>query len=159
MGMAMTDGTLVRWLKQPGDAVVAGEPVAEIETDKATMELESDFSGWVGEQLFAEGAQVPVGEAILRIVDTKPAETAQGTEGGAKASTTASKAGGAGEGADAVPAIVIPDRAMYRKDVVLVESTEGAESAEIDITGLDSDQLLELAQHYGADSRVRRDER
>ena len=44
-GMAMEEGTLVRWLKQVGDPVTKGEAIAVIETDKVTMDLESDYDG------------------------------------------------------------------------------------------------------------------
>ena len=44
-GMAMEEGTLVRWLKQVGEKVAKGEAIAVIETDKVTMELESDYDG------------------------------------------------------------------------------------------------------------------
>jgi 2-oxoglutarate dehydrogenase E2 component (dihydrolipoamide succinyltransferase) len=67
LGMAMEEGTLLRWLKQPGEHVAPAEPVAEIETDKVTMEIESPVAGRLGEHLFAEGAVVPVGTAIVRV--------------------------------------------------------------------------------------------
>jgi pyruvate dehydrogenase E2 component (dihydrolipoamide acetyltransferase) len=44
-GMAMEEGTIVRWLKKPGDQVAKGEPIAIIETDKVTMDLESEYEG------------------------------------------------------------------------------------------------------------------
>jgi pyruvate/2-oxoglutarate dehydrogenase complex dihydrolipoamide acyltransferase (E2) component len=44
-GMAMEEGTIVRWLKAVGDTVRMGEAIAVIETDKVTMDLESDFEG------------------------------------------------------------------------------------------------------------------
>ena len=44
-GMAMEEGILVRWLKQAGEPVSKGEAIAVIETDKVTMELESDYDG------------------------------------------------------------------------------------------------------------------
>jgi len=69
IGMAMTEGLLVGWLKQPGEAVVAGEAVAEIETDKTTMELESHADGILGPQLFPAGAIVAVGTALAQILD------------------------------------------------------------------------------------------
>jgi len=69
IGMAMTEGLLVGWLKQPGEAVVAGEAVAEIETDKTTMELESPADGILGPQLFPAGAIVAVGTALAQILD------------------------------------------------------------------------------------------
>lgn len=59
-GMDMTEGTLVRWLKQVGEFVEAGEGIMEIETDKVTMEAEAPASGFLLERLYAEGSVVPV---------------------------------------------------------------------------------------------------
>ena len=59
-GMDMTEGTLVRWLKEVGEPVEAGEAVMEIETDKVTMEAEAPASGVLLEKLYEEGAVVPV---------------------------------------------------------------------------------------------------
>ncbi len=53
----MTEGNLARWLKQPGDAVKAGEPICEIETDKATMEVEAVDEGVLETILVAAGSQ------------------------------------------------------------------------------------------------------
>jgi pyruvate dehydrogenase E1 component subunit beta len=53
----MTEGNLARWLKAEGDAVAAGEVIAEIETDKATMEIEAIDDGTLGKILVAEGAE------------------------------------------------------------------------------------------------------
>jgi pyruvate dehydrogenase E1 component alpha subunit len=69
-GMAMTEGVLVRWLKQPGDWVARGEPLAEIETDKSNVELESPVEGRLDGLLVEAGATVRVGAPIARILDT-----------------------------------------------------------------------------------------
>ncbi|MHB8958463.1 MAG: dihydrolipoamide acetyltransferase family protein [Candidatus Limnocylindrales bacterium] len=69
IGMAMTEASLVAWLKQPGDTVVAGEAVAEIETDKTTMDLESPADGILGPHLVAEGEIAAVGTVIAHILD------------------------------------------------------------------------------------------
>ncbi|MCE3247094.1 MAG: pyruvate dehydrogenase [Geminicoccaceae bacterium] len=53
----MTEGNLARWLKAEGDPVAAGEVIAEIETDKATMEIEAIDDGTLGRILVAEGAE------------------------------------------------------------------------------------------------------
>ena len=45
IGVTMAEGTLTAWLKQEGDAVAAGDIVAELETDKATLEIESPVAG------------------------------------------------------------------------------------------------------------------
>ena len=64
MGYDMQEGTVVRWLKAEGSNVELGEPVAEIETDKAVVEFESYASGVLQKILVSEGSTVPVGEAI-----------------------------------------------------------------------------------------------
>ena len=67
IGIAMEEALLVKWLKQPGEDVAVNEPVAEIETDKATMELESPVAGVLGPHLVEEGAIVPVGTVIVEV--------------------------------------------------------------------------------------------
>ena len=63
----MSVGTLVKWLKQEGDAVKAGDMLAEIETDKATMELETFFSGTLLKIFAPAGAQVAIGAALCAV--------------------------------------------------------------------------------------------
>ena len=60
----MEEGRLVKWSKAVGDAVKTGETLAEVETDKAVMELVARADGQLLKQLVAEGATVPVGEAV-----------------------------------------------------------------------------------------------
>lgn len=60
----MHEGTVVRWLKAEGDEVQVGEPIAEIETDKAVVEFESTAAGVLSKVLVEEGTSVPVGEPI-----------------------------------------------------------------------------------------------
>lgn len=67
LGFDMAEGTLVRWLKTEGDMVNKGEVLAEIETDKATVEVESNFSGVLVRCLVDSGAVVPVGAPIAII--------------------------------------------------------------------------------------------
>ncbi len=64
MGFDMTEGMVVRWLKHEGETVTRGETIAEIETDKATVELEAYESGVMARILVPEGVMVPVGETI-----------------------------------------------------------------------------------------------
>jgi pyruvate dehydrogenase E2 component (dihydrolipoamide acetyltransferase) len=63
----MTVGTLVKWLKNEGDTVKSGDMLAEVETDKATMELESFFDGVLLKQFAAAGSSVAIGEALAAI--------------------------------------------------------------------------------------------
>ena len=67
MGDAMEEGTLLRWLKQVGDEVAAGDPLAEIETDKVSLEIEATESGVLNRQHVDQGAVVPIGAAIATI--------------------------------------------------------------------------------------------
>jgi pyruvate dehydrogenase E2 component (dihydrolipoamide acetyltransferase) len=67
MGDAMEEGTLLKWLKSEGDEVSAGDPIAEIETDKVTLELEAEDSGTLAQLIASEGQDIPVGEAIAFI--------------------------------------------------------------------------------------------
>ncbi|MYK26274.1 MAG: 2-oxo acid dehydrogenase subunit E2, partial [Dehalococcoidia bacterium] len=69
MGADMTEGTLVRWLKNPGDSVARGDIIAEIETDKATVELEAFEAGVLRQVVASEGDVVPVGEVIALLGD------------------------------------------------------------------------------------------
>lgn len=78
----MTEGTLVAWKKKKGDQVTAGDVIAEIETDKATMEWESPEDGVLSEIFVEEGGKVEVGQRIAFIgekgetapADAKPSE-------------------------------------------------------------------------------------
>jgi dihydrolipoamide dehydrogenase len=63
----MTEGTIVKWIKKEGDPVKSGEIIAEVETDKATMEMESFENGTLALIVAKEGDKVPVGAAIALI--------------------------------------------------------------------------------------------
>jgi pyruvate dehydrogenase E2 component (dihydrolipoamide acetyltransferase) len=67
----MTEGTLVAWKKKQGDRVAMGEVIAEVETDKATMEMEAFEDGILSEIYIKEGEKVDVGAKIARIGDKK----------------------------------------------------------------------------------------
>lgn len=83
MGDAMEEGTLVRWLKHEGDTVQEGEPIAEIATDKATVEIEAPTSGVLRGIRVAENAVVPVNTPLAYIL--QPGESLP-AEGDGKAS-------------------------------------------------------------------------
>ncbi len=73
MGYDMREGTVVRWRKQEGESVTRGEVIAEIETDKATVEVEAYSAGVLSKIVVEEGKTVPVGELIAVIGE--PGET------------------------------------------------------------------------------------
>ena len=76
LGESITDATVAKWLKHPGEAVAADEPVAELETDKVTLEVPAPASGTLSEILAEEGTNVPVGAVLGRIADGLAAEAA-----------------------------------------------------------------------------------
>jgi pyruvate dehydrogenase E2 component (dihydrolipoamide acetyltransferase) len=67
LGFDMAEGTLIRWVVSEGEEIEKGQILAEIETDKATVEVESTYSGVVRRHLVEEGAIVPVSEPIAVI--------------------------------------------------------------------------------------------
>src|SRR5215470_17730292 len=94
----MVEGTLVSWKKKKGDKVTAGEVIAEIETDKATMEWESPEDGTLTEIFVKEGEKVNVGDKIAFIggegeeapkKKEKPQKKAESDEARVKASPVA----------------------------------------------------------------------
>src|SRR5215213_1117865 len=99
MGDAMEEGTLVKWLVNEGDEVSEGDPIAEIETDKASMEIEAEDSGTLAQFIAGEGDDVPVGEAIAFIQgegEEVPVRDGGAAEGGGEAEEEAEE-GGDGE--------------------------------------------------------------
>ena len=64
---SMEEGTILQWLKQPGEEVALGEELVEIETDKANMAYEADVAGTLTEILAQEGETLPIGSPIARI--------------------------------------------------------------------------------------------
>src|ERR1700730_12355678 len=103
----MEEGTISRWLKKQGDEVKKGDILAEIETDKATMDLEAYDAGILEEILVQEGETVPIGQGVAKIGNGKatpkkeaPAATQRGDK--AEAAQNADK----NEKGDAAPAQV-----------------------------------------------------
>jgi pyruvate dehydrogenase E2 component (dihydrolipoamide acetyltransferase) len=80
---AMETGKVIKWLKKEGDAIKGGDVIAEIETDKANVEIEAFGSGVLRKILVGEGGQVPVGETIGVIAD--PADDIAAVAAGAPA--------------------------------------------------------------------------
>ena len=94
----MEEGRLVKWLKNEGDQVKSGEPLAEVETDKAVMELVARGDGVLRKRLVGEGDSKPVGELVAIIA--APDESIDELLGGGTAPAAGGAGGGEGEGAD-----------------------------------------------------------
>jgi pyruvate dehydrogenase E2 component (dihydrolipoamide acetyltransferase) len=108
----MTVGTLIKWLKQEGDVVKSGDMLAEVETDKATMELESFFDGTILKVFAPAGSQVALGAPLCAIgkpgekVDAPAAKPAPAPAAAAPAAPAAAPAPAPAPAAVAAPAPV-----------------------------------------------------
>ena len=80
LGLAQETGRLVRWLRREGDRVVSGEPLMEVETDKAVVEIEAPGSGVLSGVRVREGEEVPVGTVIAYLLAPAARPTAASLE-------------------------------------------------------------------------------
>src|SRR3954470_380351 len=85
IGEGVVEGEVVRWLVKEGDALRMDQPMVEIMTDKATVEIPAPRAGRVGKRMFAEGQLCPVGKVLITI------ELAAGTESKADTQADAAK--------------------------------------------------------------------
>jgi pyruvate dehydrogenase E2 component (dihydrolipoamide acetyltransferase) len=69
LGYDMESGVVAGWTRSVGDMIARGDVIAEIETDKSTVEMESTASGSLVEIVHGAGAEVPVGETIAWLED------------------------------------------------------------------------------------------
>ena len=169
MGADMEEGTVVRWLKQPGDAVERGEIIAEIETDKANVEIEAFDSGTFRKTLASEGDTVSVGTVIALITDAdedisqyKPATTiSSDTQAAATAAPSAPKARtGADDETEADTATTTSSTPAPSRPTASIETTPGRVRASPVARKLAQENGIDLTQLAGTgpDGRiVRRD--
>jgi 2-oxoglutarate dehydrogenase E2 component (dihydrolipoamide succinyltransferase) len=130
LGESITEATVSKWLKHPGEPVIADEPVAELETDKVTLEVPAPAGGTLAEILAEEGANVPVGGVLGRIADGAAGTLTRPTlQAGSPLSRTA------GEGADL--RIVVRGEAGEGKPTALERSGPAARKL-IKESGLDA---------------------
>lgn len=101
MGDGMEEGTLLRWLKAVGEEVSAGDPIAEIETDKVALEIEAAEDGVLTQTMVGEGQTVPIGTPIATIGEP-------GAEPEPVAAAPVAKAEASAAVADAPPVAVAP---------------------------------------------------
>jgi 2-oxoglutarate dehydrogenase E2 component (dihydrolipoamide succinyltransferase) len=97
LGESITEGTLAQWLKKPGEAVAADEPIASLETDKVSVEVPSPVAGVLTEQVVQEGDTVAVGAVIARIDQNASAGAPLAPSAAQAAAASTTNPPGAGE--------------------------------------------------------------
>src|SRR5258705_4002091 len=99
----MEEGQLSRWLKKEGDKVSMGEPLAEIDTDKATMEMQALGSGVLRRILIQEGESAPLGQLIAIIGEPDEDISAFSTQAGSAKPAKPAEATASPEATEAKP--------------------------------------------------------
>jgi len=125
---SMEEGTILRWLKAPGDEVERGEELVEIETDKANMVYEADAGGTLIELLAAEGDTLPIGEVIARVGDAGEKPSGDGKDESEAPEPESQTTAEAGEAAPS-PAEPPAPAAGESGDEPTASSTDSAESS------------------------------
>ena len=130
MGESITEATILKWLKKPGDSIQQDEAVLEIATDKVDSEVPSTVSGVLVEMLFKEGDVVPVGKAVAIISNDAGAAnvsaTPQATAPVKAAVTTPSVS------TTTAPAAVVTSDRFYSPLVLNIARQEGIGMAELE---------------------------
>jgi pyruvate dehydrogenase E2 component (dihydrolipoamide acetyltransferase) len=151
MGDAMEEGTLLRWLKQVGEEVSAGDMIAEIETDKVTLEIEAADGGVLTKTLVGEGQTVPIGTAIATIgedsqvtVEAQPAIETATVDGGVPAHTEV--------GAEGETTAVEPGSPLAARDEAITTAGVGAQAPVPNARDADADGAAIDAMRQAATS-------
>ncbi|MFI5010795.1 MAG: 2-oxoglutarate dehydrogenase complex dihydrolipoyllysine-residue succinyltransferase [Hyphomicrobiales bacterium] len=108
LGESVTEATIGRWFKQPGDAVMVDEPLLELETDKVTLEVNAPAAGVLGEQLAKEGQTVAVNAVLGSISDGAAAAPAKAPEPKKAAAPAPASAKAVPKPAAPKPAAILP---------------------------------------------------
>src|SRR3954452_5084619 len=110
---SMEEGTILKWLVDEGGEVKRGEPLVEIETDKANMTYDADSDGVLIEVVASEGDTLPVGEVIGRIGEEGEAPSGGGEK---EEEPEPDDAGDAGDGGKAEEAVEKAERAKAKAE-------------------------------------------
>src|SRR6201996_7887405 len=133
----MTEGTLARWLKKEGDTIKAGDVIAEIETDKATMEVEAVDEGVLGKILVADGAaNVKVNEPIAVLVEEGEAVPSEAPAAPAPKPAAAPATAASAEKPAPAPAAAPVDAGGGNRVVASPLAKRMAKIAGIDLSGM-----------------------
>jgi pyruvate dehydrogenase E2 component (dihydrolipoamide acetyltransferase) len=155
MGDAMEEGTLLKWLKSEGEEVSEGDAIAEIETDKVTLELEAENAGTLAQLIADEGQDIPVGGAIA-FIQGEGEDVPERAAGGAAEGEEAEEGGDgeAGGGAQTTTQTEVPEReeapAQPQADGRTDGRTDGHFRASPIVRRLAQENNLDLSQIEGS---------
>jgi len=158
IGEGIAEGEIVKWLVKVGDVVKEHQPVVEVMTDKATVEIPSPANGTIGALKAKEGATVPVGSVIF-VLETAAAAKAGAPAGTAPAAKAGAPAGTAPAAKAGAPAAAAPAQkaAQPVPEPALPKSGEGHSTPTAGGRSLDADgRRQEREPHDAADVGSRR---
>src|SRR5438876_3368528 len=149
----MEEGQVSRWLKKEGDKVSMGEPLAEIDTDKATMEMQALSEGVLRKILVNEGESAPLGQPIAIIGEPDEDISSLLTAGNGKASqASAAPSEPSGKAVETAPAAESPEASDAGKGS---ETSSPAKAGEGQPARGDGRQLISpIAARMAADSGI-----
>ncbi|MBW4676820.1 MAG: 2-oxo acid dehydrogenase subunit E2 [Desmonostoc geniculatum HA4340-LM1] len=141
LSSTMTEGKIVSWVKSPGDKVEKGETVVVVESDKADMDVETFYEGFLAHIIVQAGETAPVGSAIAFIAETEAEiETAKSlaNSGGAAASTTSSPEPVPATASVGIPALASQNGSNHREGrlVASPRARKLAKELKVDLTTL-----------------------
>jgi pyruvate dehydrogenase E2 component (dihydrolipoamide acetyltransferase) len=155
----MEEGKILKWLKRPGDRIAIGDVIAEVETDKANMELEAYDEGVLAEVRVEEGQSAPVGAVIAVLSESAEAKpTATGEKGAPPQKVTVGEKPGAPEKPAATEAVrsqapvtkaEAPPREARRPTLVRKEQPEARDEEHVKASPL----ARRIAREHGLDLR------
>jgi len=132
---SMEEGTVLKWLVEEGGEVKRGEPLVEIETDKANMTYDADSDGVLVEIVAQEGDTLPIGEVIARIGETGEAKSGAGAEEAEPAKAEGGEEAEEERAEEAEPAKAEGDAEAEEGDEAEEEGAEEAEPAKAEGEG------------------------
>lgn len=134
LSSTMTEGKIVSWVKSPGDKIERGETVVIVESDKADMDVESFYEGYLATILVAAGEAAPVGSAIALVVETE-AEI-EGAQQQSAAPPSAAPTAAAAPVAAASPVAEAPAAVQNGRTIASPRARKLAKDLKIDIATL-----------------------
>jgi pyruvate dehydrogenase E2 component (dihydrolipoamide acetyltransferase) len=150
LSSTMTEGKIVAWVKAPGDKVEKGETVVVVESDKADMDVESFYEGYLATIVVPAGETAPVGEAIALIAETE-AEIATAKEQAKQASTSTPASVPASTPADAPATTAIASVAPPASPATSTPATSNGATAKKDGRIVASPRARKLAKELKID--------